>query len=122
MPIFVTQGRYSPDAIKGMIANPEDRAEAVSKLAQQAGGRMLAYYVTLGEYDFLVVCEMPGHKEASMVVLTAAASGGVTDVKTTLTMTTAEAKEVFTATGKLALELPSGRRGQLTWLTQPKIG
>ena len=51
-----------------------------------------------------------------------AASGGVTDVKTTLAMTTAEAKEVFTATGKLALELPSGRRGQLTWLTQPKIG
>jgi uncharacterized protein with GYD domain len=83
---------------------------------------MLAYYVTLGEHDFLVVCEMPGHKEASMVVLTAAASGGVTDVKTTLAMTTAEAKEVFTATGKLALELPSGRRGQLTWLTQPKIG
>ena len=37
-----------------------------------------------------------------MVVLTAAASGGVTDVKTTLAMTTAEAKEVFTATGKLA--------------------
>ena len=31
-----------------------------------------------------------------------AASGGVTDVKTTLAMTTAEAKEVFTATGKLA--------------------
>jgi hypothetical protein len=45
---------------------------------------------------------MPGHKEASMVVLTAAASGGVTDVKTTLAMTTAEAKEVFAATGKLA--------------------
>jgi uncharacterized protein with GYD domain len=103
MPIFITQGRYSRDAIKGMIANPEDRAEAVSKLAQQAGGRMLAYYVTLGEHDFLVVCEMPGHKETSMVVLTAAASGGVTDVKTTLAMTTAEAKEVFAATGKLAL-------------------
>ncbi|MDF2974090.1 MAG: hypothetical protein K0R61_4540, partial [Microvirga sp.] len=28
MPIFITQGRYSRDAIKGMIANPEDRAEA----------------------------------------------------------------------------------------------
>jgi hypothetical protein len=46
----------------------------------------------------------------------------VTNVKTTFAMTTAEAKEVFTATGKLTLELPSGRRGQLTWLTQPKIG
>jgi hypothetical protein len=31
-----------------------------------------------------------------------AASGGVTDVKTTLAMTTTEAKEVFAATSKLA--------------------
>jgi len=30
MPIFISQGRYSHDAIKGMIANPEDRAEAAS--------------------------------------------------------------------------------------------
>jgi hypothetical protein len=32
-----------------------------------------------------------------------AASGSVTDVKTTLAMTTAKAKEVFAATSKLAL-------------------
>jgi uncharacterized protein with GYD domain len=38
---------------------------------------MLTYYVTLGEHDFLVVCEMPGHKEASMVVLTPAFHGRV---------------------------------------------
>jgi hypothetical protein len=45
----------------------------------------------------------------------------VTDVKTTLAMTTAEAKEVFAATGKLALGLPTGRRGQLTWSTYPAM-
>lgn len=101
MPIFITQGRYSRDAIKGMIAKPEDRAEVVARLAEQAGGKLLAYYVTLGEYDFMVICEMPSHKEASSVVLVAAASGGVTDVRTTLAMTSTEAKEVFAATGEL---------------------
>ena len=30
MPIFISQGRYSRDAIKGMIAKPEDRAEAAT--------------------------------------------------------------------------------------------
>jgi uncharacterized protein with GYD domain len=102
MPIFITQGRYSRDAIKGMIANPEDRAEVVAKLAQQAGGKLLAYYITMGEYDFLTVFEMPSYKEACSVALVAAASAGVTDVKTTLAMTSAEAKEVFAATGKVA--------------------
>jgi uncharacterized protein with GYD domain len=102
MPIFITRGRYSRDAIKGMIANPEDRAEAVAKLAQQAGGKLLTYYVTMGEYDYLCILEMPSHKEACAAVLVAAGSGGVTDTKTTLAMTTAEAKEVFAATGKMA--------------------
>jgi uncharacterized protein with GYD domain len=101
MPIFITQGRYSREAIRGMIAKPEDRAEAVAKLAQEAGGRLLAYYVTLGEYDFMVICEMLSHKEASSVVLIAAAGGGVTDLRTTLAMTSAEAKELFVATGEL---------------------
>ena len=43
MPIFISQGRYSRDAIKGMTANPEDRAEAATKLIEGAGGKMLAY-------------------------------------------------------------------------------
>jgi uncharacterized protein with GYD domain len=29
---------------------------------------MLAYYVTLGEHDFLVVCEMPGHIRVELLI------------------------------------------------------
>ena len=59
MPIFISQGRYSQDAIRGMVKTPEDRAEAVSKLIEAAGGRLLSYYVTFGEYDWLLVTEAP---------------------------------------------------------------
>ena len=102
MPIFISQGRYSRDAIKGMIAKPEDRAEAATKLFEAAGGKLLAYYVTLGEYDWLIASEFPDIQSVSAAVLAAAASGGVTDVKTTAAMTTAEAKQAFAATGKAA--------------------
>src|SRR3954471_18771528 len=102
MPIFITQGRYSRDAIKGMIANPEDRAEAATKLFEAAGGKLLAYYVTLGEYDWMTICEFPDHQSASASMVAAAASGGVTDVRTTTAMTTGEAKQVFAAAGKAA--------------------
>ena len=104
MPIFITQGRYSRDALKGMLAKPEDRLKAASKLAQAAGGKLLSYYVTFGEYDYLVITEMPTAKEAAAVVLTAAAAGGVTDQRTMLAMTTAEAKEAFTAAGDMSAE------------------
>lgn len=32
MPVFVSMGRYSEGAIKGMLAKPEDRTPAVAKL------------------------------------------------------------------------------------------
>jgi uncharacterized protein with GYD domain len=101
MGIYITQGRYSHEAVTGMIARPEDRTETVKKLVQKAGGKLLAYYVTFGEYDFMVITDMPGHKEVSAMVLTAAAGAGATDIKTTVAMTTAEAKEAFAAAGEL---------------------
>ena len=110
MPIFIVQGRYSRDAVKAMLAKPEDRAQAVAKVAEAAGGKMLSYYVTFGEDDFHVTFELPSAKEAAALALTVAASGGVTDTRTTLAMTTAEAKEAFTAAGNLggAYRAPGG--------------
>jgi len=43
MPLFITQGRYTQDAVKGMLAKPEDRAEAVGQLFAKSGGKLLAY-------------------------------------------------------------------------------
>ena len=43
MPLFITQGRFTQDAVKGMLARPKDRAEAVSQLFAKSGGKLLAY-------------------------------------------------------------------------------
>jgi hypothetical protein len=32
MPIYISRGRFTSDAVKGMVAKPENRKEAVSKL------------------------------------------------------------------------------------------
>ena len=97
MPMFVYRGRYSQGSVKAMLASPEDRSGPVARLFEQAGGRMLAYYVLFGEDDFMVVAEMPGAKEAAAVALTVTGRGAVTDIKTTLAMTAAEAQEAFRA-------------------------
>lgn len=91
MPIFITQGRYTRAAIKGMIVKPEDRAEALSRHMAKAGGRVLSYYMTFGEYDFLTVLEAPGETQMAAALLAAASSGGVSDLRTTLAMTSIEA-------------------------------
>lgn len=97
MPVFVSLGRYSESAIKGMLAKPEDRSAAVAKLIEQAGGKSLAWYMLFGEYDWMTVYEMPSGKEAAAAILTAAGAGAVTDTRTMLAMTGAEAKAAFQA-------------------------
>ena len=102
MPIFITQGRYTREAIKGMLTRPEDRADAVSRLLAKAGGRLIGYYLTFGEYDFLAIAEAPGETQMAAALLAAAGGGGVTDLRTTLALSAAEAKGAFAAASELA--------------------
>ena len=107
MPIFVTQARYTQQAIKGMVSHPEDRAEEVRKLFEHAGCRLLSYYITFGEYDFLIISEAPDAKSILSVLAIAGSGGGVTDTKTVLAMTTAEAKEGFAVAAQSANQFRS---------------
>ena len=59
MPIFISRGRFTSDAIKGMLAKPENREEAVAKLFQSVGGRLTAWYLTFGHHDWLAIGEFP---------------------------------------------------------------
>jgi uncharacterized protein with GYD domain len=102
MPLYITQGRYTREAIKGMIVKPEDRFESLSRHVNRVGGKLLHYYLTFGEYDFLTVIEAPGETQMAAVLLAAAGSGGITGLKTTVAMTSIEAKGAFAAASDLS--------------------
>src|SRR5262249_44448515 len=101
MPLFVTQGRFTREYIKGGLANPEDRHAAISGLGEQAGGKLVSLYFTLGQYDFIVM-EMPDAKAASVLAFVATGGGGIEGSVTTQAFTTAEAKDMLSAAGKIA--------------------
>ncbi|WP_406855745.1 GYD domain-containing protein [Alsobacter sp. KACC 23698] len=101
MPVFITQGRFTREAVAGMIMRPEDRSEAVAQLFAKSGGKLLSYYMTFGDYDFMLVSEGPQEGVATAAII-AAAAGGVTDLKTTLAMTGSEMKDAFAKAAPLA--------------------
>jgi len=68
----------------------------------KAGGRLIGYDVTFGEYDFMVIAEAPSDLQLAAVVLAVGASGGVTDLRTTVAMTSVEAKGAFAEASDLA--------------------
>ena len=95
MGIFITQGNYTEEAVKGMVDNPEDREAAVAGLMESVGAKLLHYYVTTGEYDFLVVSESNDLKDLIAALMIAGATGGVTNLKTVQGFTTQDAKVIM---------------------------
>ena len=62
---------------------------------EAAGGKLLNYYVTFGEYDFLIISEGDTEQNVISALLTAAATGTVTDLHTVPAITAAEAKAAY---------------------------
>src|SRR6476646_9618706 len=102
MAIFITQGRFTREYIKSGLAKPEDRHAAISRLCEQAGGKLLQLYFTLGQHDFMVISEMPDAQAASVIAFAASGGGGIENSVTTQAFTPAEAKAVFERAGKIA--------------------
>ena len=102
MPLFVTQGRFTREYVRGGLAKPEDRHGAIAKLCELVGGKMISLHFTLGDYDFILFSDMPDAKSAATLSLIAIGRGGTEGMVTTQAFTTAEAKEMFTAAGKIA--------------------
>src|SRR3974377_630557 len=46
MTIYISQGRYTPAAIRAMTAKPESRSEAIAEMLAAAGGRLIGWYLT----------------------------------------------------------------------------
>ena len=110
MPLYITRGNYTREALAGMTAKPEDRSEAVSKLFTAVGGKLHGYYMTFGEYDFLIIGEAPSEKDVLAALVVAAGSGGVTNLNTTLAVTTADAKAAFAKANSLASQFRGAGR------------
>ncbi len=65
MPIYISRGKFTADAIKGMLAKPENREEAVANLFKSVGGKLIGWYLTFGRHDWLVIGEFPDEKVAA---------------------------------------------------------
>ena len=102
MPIYITRGNYSSQTVKNLMAKPEDRTEAVSKLFAAVGGKLHNIYFTFGEYDFLVIAEAPSEKEIMAALLAVGGTGSVTNLNTVLAVSAADAKAVFARAASVA--------------------
>jgi len=101
MATFIVQGRFSAEGIRGMVAKPEDRSKVVAKLIAAAGGKLRDYYMTTGEYDFLIIAEAPDGEDAVVASLAAAASGSVAHIRTVRAWKAKDFKDIAARAGEI---------------------
>lgn len=80
---YLYQGAYTSDALKTLIKKPTNRFDIVRAAAEKLGGSIEGAWFSFGEYDFVVIVEMPDNVSAAAFSLACAAGGAVHSGKTT---------------------------------------
>jgi uncharacterized protein with GYD domain len=93
------QFSYKPEMVANLIKEPADRSKAVKKLIESLGGKMLAFYYTYGDYDGIVIAEMPDNVSGLAGNMASLAAGGTANVKTTILITVEEAMAAMKKAG-----------------------
>jgi len=70
---------YKPHAVKGLIAG-SDRKAAVAALLESVGGTLESIMFTRGEFDIVVVSEMPDQSTAMGLTLAIQASNAFSKI------------------------------------------
>jgi uncharacterized protein with GYD domain len=108
MSLYMTQFAYTPEAWAALARNPQNRAEDFGALVREMGGRFIAQYYALGEYDGVLLYEAPGEVAAEAVMLSAVSAGHLRTFKTTPLLTVDEAMEAMRKAGREVYAAPVG--------------
>jgi uncharacterized protein with GYD domain len=92
------------------IKDVKARADAIKQALQDEGGRMIFYYLTFGQYDFVSVIEVPDAQAAARVLLTAGARGNVST----------QTLQAFTEDGDLGAGGVAAVALSTTWLSRSR--
>lgn len=95
MPKFLVQGSYTPEGLQGLIRDKASgRHAAVRRAIESLGGTLESLYYCFGDYDVMLVADLPDNVSAAAVGINVCASGLVR-TKTTPLLTIEEADKAI---------------------------
>ena len=76
MPTYISLLRYTHQGITTIKQGPA-RLDAAKEVYRQAGGELKAFYLTMGQYDAVVISELPNDIAGAKLALALGAQGNV---------------------------------------------
>jgi uncharacterized protein with GYD domain len=95
MPHYLIEAAYKDSAARAMIQNPQNRSEVVRKTCESLGGKMHSFFFAFGDYDAVVIVELPNNQAAMSVALAVGSAGGLSKYRTTVLLSPEESLEAM---------------------------
>ncbi len=76
MPTYVLLCNYTQKGIENIKESPA-RLDAAKKAWEAVGGKLKEFYLAMGKYDMVVVCEAPDDEAIAKVALTIGSKGAI---------------------------------------------
>jgi uncharacterized protein with GYD domain len=105
---YLIEVSYNNRGISDLVNNPQDRSTHVGSVIESLGGRLESFYNAFGDYDAVLIAELPDNVSATAFALAVVAGGPVRSHKTTVLISTAEAVEAMTKASTVGYRPPSG--------------
>lgn len=98
---YLIEAKFTDQSWEAMARKPQDRAKLLGSVVARLGGRVANYWFSFGDYDAVVVVELPNDTSAEALQIAGLAGGGFKTLKTTSLLTTAQAQEAMKKAGEL---------------------
>ena len=102
MPMYMFQASYTPEALRAMVANPQDREKAARPLIEAVGGKLHHLFFCFGADDVVALIEAPNDEAMATGALAVGASGAFSAGRTTKLMSAGEAMTAMKGAQKAA--------------------
>lgn len=104
---YMIQVSYNNNAVIDLVKNPQDRSAAVRPLIEAMGGKMHSFDYCFGDYDVVVIAELPDNVSMAALSMAISAGGATSGFKTTVLLSMEEAVEAMRKAGAVAYRPPS---------------
>ncbi len=112
MPHYLHQIAYASDAWGSLIAQPQDRIETVRAAIEKLGGKIESAWFAFGEYDIVMITEMPNNVSAAGISIAFAGGGACKNVQTTPLLSREEATQALKKAGESGYKSITSAKGR----------
>lgn len=95
MPQYLVEVAYKPEGWAALVRHPQNRIEAVRPAVEKLGGRIVQGWFSFGDYDAVLITDMPDNVTAAALSIAFSAGGAVKTSKTTPLLSAEEAVDAL---------------------------